>query len=220
MCVGGYPQQERSQYMLAERNDMSFPNHLPVSTPADDILGPVQGNWTYQDYVKLPDDGRRYEVVEGVLFMNPSPSNEHQNAVGEIFAYLRDSIRIQGMGKVILSPFDVELAADVVVQPDILVVLNENKQKITRSRVIGAPDLIVEVVSPGSAGYDRREKQNAYAHAGVPEYWLVDPIAQNVELLLLETEAYRSQGVFLGKAILPSRIVPQLSVHVERFFQS
>jgi Uma2 family endonuclease len=218
MCFGGIPIRKISN-MLAEKNVMTFPNHLPTTAPVDKIPGPDQGHWTYQDYANLPDDGKRYEVVDGVLFMTPSPGNEHQNAVGEIFAYLRESIRLQGLGKVILSPFDVELSPNQVVQPDIIVVLNENKQKITHSRIVGAPDLVVEVVSPGSVGYDRREKQNIYAQAGVPEYWLVDPISQNVELLLLETEAYRSQGIFQGQAILPSRIVPQLSVPIERFFQ-
>jgi len=197
---------------------MIFPDHLPIVAPADNIPGPGQGHWTYKDYAALPDDGNRYEVVDGVLFMVPSPGSEHQNAVGEIFVHLREYIKLRGLGKVFLAPLDVELAPDVVVQPDVIVILNDQRKKITHNRIMGAPDLVVEVVLPGSVGYDRREKQDMYARAGVPEYWIVDPLAQNVELLFLETESYRSQGIFQGNSVLPSRVVPQFAVPVESFF--
>jgi Uma2 family endonuclease len=198
---------------------MTFPNHLPVIAPADNVPGPSQGHWTYQDYANLPDDGKRYEVVDGVLYMVPSPGSEHQNAVIEFSGYLREYVKLRGLGKVYCAPFDVELAPGTIVQPDVLVILNGQLNKITPGRVVGAPDLVVEIVSPGSVGYDRREKQDLYARAGIPEYWIVDPFIQNVELLFLETEIYRSQGIFQGNSVLPSRIVPQLAVPVESFFQ-
>src|SRR6266702_5028111 len=205
--------------MLAMRKDsMTFPNRLPIVAPADSVPGPGQGNWTYKEYANLSDDGNHYEVVDGVLFMTSFPGSEHQNAVGEIFAYLREYIKLRGLGKVFLAPLDVELAQNVVVQPDIIVILNDQRKKITHSRIIGSPDLLVEVVSPGSVGYDRREKQNSYARAGVTEYWIVDPLAQNIELLILEVETYRSEGVFQGKSTLPSRVVHEFAVPVENFF--
>ena len=197
---------------------MTLPDHLPIITPADNVPGPEQGHWTYQDYANLPEDGNRYEVVDGVLYMVPSPGREHQKASGEIFVHLHRCIQLSGLGEVFYAPFDVELAPNTVVQPDVFVILNDQLNKITDSRVIGAPDLVVEIVSPGSMGYDRREKQDSYARAGVPEYWIVDPLAQNVELLFLDAEAYRSQGIFQGKSVLPSRIVPQLATPVESFF--
>lgn len=193
-------------------------NKEPMVTPADWIREPKQGRWTYKEYAALPNDGIRYEIVNGVLFMTPSPSGQHQDAVLEIAAYLRDYIKQANAGKVRIAPCDVELASNVVVQPDVFIVLNEHLDRIEESRVIGAPDLVVEVISPGTATYDRNNKYHAYARAGVPEYWLVDPTSRTVEALVLDGLQYRSLGVFRGTALLPSEILPGFEVQVELFF--
>lgn len=185
---------------------------------ADMITGPEQGNWTYVDYAAIPDDGKRYQIVDGVLFMSPSPTRWHQQTAGRIFRYLADYSEEQKMGEVYIAPFDVELAPKTVVQPDVLVVLTAHLERITDSRVIGAPDLVVEVASPGTTRFDRRQKQNAYARAGVPEYWIADPTTQTLELLVLEDGTYRSLGIFEGQQLLPSTVVPGFSVAVEKFF--
>jgi Uma2 family endonuclease len=187
-------------------------------TPADHMPGAKQGQWTYKDYAAFPDDGQRYEIIDGVLYMAPSPTEWHQSAVGEFFSYLRTYVKLAGLGRVYVAPFDVELAYNVVVQPDVLVVLNENLGKIIPSRVIGAPDLVVEVASPGTATHDRRKKQDAYARAGVPEYWIADSAARTIEVFTLEAAAYRSLGVFEGPAILPSLVIPVFPVQVKQFF--
>lgn len=186
--------------------------------PADHIPGPPQGLWTYNDYAALPGDGHRYEIVDGVLYMAPAPNREHQNAALEIATYLRTHIKLTGLGQVYIAPFDVQLDVRTVVQPDVIVVLIPHIERVTESRIIGAPDLIVEVSSPGTVGHDRTKKQNAYARAGVPEYWIADPWSRTVEVLALEAGSYRSLGVFEGQAVLPSRIVPDFLVHVEQFF--
>ncbi len=189
-------------------------------TAADRVPGPGQGRWTYKDYADLPDDGRRYEIVDGVLYTTPSPNEWHQTVVGRIFRYLSAHIEDGGLGRVYIAPLDVELAPDTVVQPDVLVILNASREKITKSRIIGAPDLVVEVASPGTVAHDRREKQDAYARAGVPEYWVAIPEAYTIEVLVQEAGEYRSLGVFEGQALLPSRAVPGFLVHVEEFFAS
>ena len=186
--------------------------------PADHIPGPEQGRWTYSDYAALPDDGQRYEIVDGVLFMAPAPNEWHQTAAGRFFRYLATAIEDAKLGRVYIAPFDVELNYRTVVQPDVLVVLNTHLERITFSRIIGAPDLVVEISSPGTVGHDRTDKQQAYATAGVPEYWIADPASRTVEVLALEQGPYRSLGVFAGKATLPNRIVPDFPVHVEQFF--
>ena len=191
---------------------------VPMVTPANTIPGPEQGRWTYNDYAILPDDGRRYEIVDGVLYMAPSPNRWHQNASGWLFHYLLTHVKLAGLGEVYHAPFDVELAPKVVVQPDVLVVLNANLDRITASRIIGAPDLVVEVASPGTATYDRDTKKHAYARAGVPEYWIVDTASRTVEVLVLEAGEYRSCGVFEGQGLLPSKMVPGFPVRVEQFF--
>ena len=192
---------------------------VTVTLPADDLIGPPQGSWTYPDYAAVADDGHRYELVDGVIYMAPVPTTGHQSASNWFLFYLMTHIQIPGLGRVFAAPTDVELGPGDVVQPDVLVVLNGSSAAITASRVIGAPDLIVEIASPSTSGYDRREKQDTYARAHVSEYWIVDPVGQSIEVLLLRGAAYRSQGVFLRKATLPSRVVPNLPVQVEQFFQ-
>jgi Uma2 family endonuclease len=191
---------------------------LPVVTAAAPLVGPPQGRWTYADYAALPDDGNRYEIIAGVLYMTPAPGTGHQSVSARLVTFLVTHVEFAGLGRVFAAPVDVELAPDTVVQPDIVVVLSANLHRITPSRIIGAPDLVVEILSPGTAGYDRREKQDAYARSGVGEYWIVDPGAQTVELLTLDQGGYRSHGVFRGQARLPSSAVT-LPVPVERFFQ-
>ncbi len=194
------------------------PGSLPVTTPADTIQGPEQGQWTYEDYAAIPDDGKRYEVVNGVLFMSPAPNKWHQKTVGRIFRYLAAHIEDTGLGEVYIAPFDVELASHTVVQPDVLVLLKPNLEKATDSHVIGAPDLVVEVASPGTAIYDRRAKFDAYIQAGVPEYWIVEPASHSVEVLTIENGTYFSRGIFEGKTALSSKVVPDFPIHVEQFF--
>jgi len=191
---------------------------LPVVTVAAPLVGPPQGRWTYADYAALPDDGNRYEIIAGVLYMTPAPGTGHQSISARVVTFLVTHVEFAGLGRVFAAPVDVELAPDTVVQPDIVVILSANLHRITPSRIIGAPDLVVEILSPGTAGYDRREKQDAYARSGVGEYWIVDPGAQTVELLTLDQGGYRSHGVFRGQARLPSSAVT-LPVPVERFFQ-
>ena len=197
---------------------MTSSGKVPMVMPADQMPGPKQGHWTYKDYAALPDDGHRYEIVDGVLYMAPSPNRSHQNTAFEIASYLRTHVKLTGLGQVYIAPFDVELNSQTVVQPDVIVVLNHDLNRITESRIVGAPDLVVEVSSPGTVGYDREKKQQNYARAGVPEYWIADPWSRTVEVLSLVAGGYRPLGVFEGKAVLPSQVVPDFLVHVEQFF--
>ena len=197
---------------------MTTTDNPSVATPADWVNPSKQGKWTYEDYLSLPDNGNHYEIVNGVLYMAPSPTGEHQDAVGRIYHYLLMNVEFAALGKVRFAPFDVRLSSTTVVQPDVLIVLNAHKDRIQRRYIQGAPDLVVEIASPSTASLDRREKQDAYARAGVPEYWLVDADAHTVELLTLEGSVYRSLGVFEGEDTLPSKIVPVLPVQVQLFF--
>lgn len=190
-----------------------------ILTLADEVPGPKQGHWTYRDYAAL-DDEQHYEIVNGVLLMTPAPSWSHQEVVLEIASYLRTYVRTPGLGGVFTGPIDVELSPKDVFQPDVVVLLKENREKLRERHIVGAPDLVVEVASPGTAPYDRLTKYDAYARAGVPEYWIVRPDAQTVEVLVLDRVTYRSLGIFGGQVTLPSRVVPELPVHVEQFFVS
>ncbi len=193
-------------------------NRFAVVTPANHVPGPKQGQWTYSHYAALPDDGQHYEIVHGVLFMTPAPNPAHQQVAGEIFSYLRNHVKQFNLGRVFMASIDVEITSGDVFQPDVLLLLEAHLDRVKTSRIIGTPDLVVEVASPGTATHDRREKYDAYANAGVPEYWIADPIAHTVEVFLLESGKYYSQGVFRGKAILPSKVLPAFDVCVELFF--
>jgi Uma2 family endonuclease len=190
-----------------------------VVRPADWVPGPKQGHWTYQHYAAL-DDEQRYEIIDGVLYaMPPSPNIFHQGIVVWFSYYLQSHVRIAGTGRVYVASLDVELAPGTVLQPDAIVVLNANLAKITPSHIVGASDLVVEVLSRSTAVHDRRRKREAYAQAGVSEYWIADPRARSIEVLILEGGVYRSQGIFRGQETLRSIIVPTIAdVRVEQFF--
>lgn len=197
---------------------MTTIERLSVVTPADWVSGPLQGSWTYDDYVALPDDGNRYEIVNGVLVMAPAPSPLHQDIVLEIVSYLRIHVKLAGLGRVFPSPIDVELGPKDVFQPDIVVVLNEHLERVQEKKIVGAPDLVVEVASQSTAAYDRLTKYEVYARAGIAEYWIVKPASRAVEVLVLEDGEYCSRGVFRGQEMLPSQVIPYLPVHVDQFF--
>ncbi len=200
--------------------------HHTAAAPADvsGFSGPLQGKWTTTDYAALPanpdlERQQAYEVINGVLYATPLPSAWQQKIVGMLYYHLTAFIRMNNRGKVFVAPYSVELGADVVVQPDVLVVLNDNMGCIvTPNRVIGAPDLTIEVSIPSTTGYDRREKQDAYARAGVREYWVVDAAARTIEVMLLRSGLYRSARICEGKGLIPSRVVQGLPVIAEQFF--
>lgn len=202
--------------MEVMRNDHDL-DELDTVTPADWILGPRQGDWTYETYYAMTEESVLYEVVRGVLVKKPMPDLAHQEAVGAICYELCMLIKRKQLG-VALLPVDVVLSPQDVFQPDMLVVLNEHRERIQERCILGAPDLVVEVILPGSKLYDRVNKHMAYEQAGIPEYWLVDPRKQSIELFALESGKYHSLGTFSGEQMLPSRIVPQMTIPVASFF--
>ncbi|NWJ94346.1 MAG: Uma2 family endonuclease [Chloroflexi bacterium] len=191
---------------------------VSVVVVARGVVGPPQGQWTYADYAAIPEDGKRYEIIQGVLYMSPSPNFRHQRSITRFIHYLFVQVEQAGFGQVLPAPFDVELGPGNVVQPDIVVVLKANEERLEPGKLVGAPDLVVEIALPSTSGYDRREKQDAYARAGVPEYWIADPAAQTIEVLVLEQGVYSSSGVFQNQALLPSQVIPDLAVKVAQFF--
>ena len=188
-------------------------------TPADNVPGAKQGEWTYSHYAALPNHGQRYEIIAGVLYMAPpSPTGWHQMAVGLLYYHLMTHVKFGGLGEVYVAPFDVELTPTTVVQPDVLVLLHEHREKWTPSRIVGAPDLVVEVISPRTAGYDRGEKYHAYARSGVKEYWIVDPGEKTIEVFFLEADTYYAEGIFRGEERLRSQVIPNFPVQVQQLF--
>src|SRR5574340_1301141 len=131
---------------LVERQVTMIPTEEPpVVTPADWVPGPQQGFWTYDDYAALPDDGRKYEIVNGVLVIGPAPSPDHQSIAVRLTHYLFVHVELARLGRVFVAPIDVELEPKNVFQPDVIVLLNAHVDRVKSKRIVGAPDLVVEV---------------------------------------------------------------------------
>ena len=163
--------------------------------------------YTYEHYALFPSDGKRHEIVDGEHFVNPAPSTKHQYAVQQLFRQLDAQIRATNRGIVFFSPIDVRVSQYTVVQPDLVVVLDDRKKIVTESKIDGAPNMLVEVVSPGTSSYDRTTKKLAYQRAGTPEYWIVDPIERSIEQLTLQEGHYQVQqhdGKEIALTILPN----------------
>lgn len=167
---------------------------------------------TYQDYLRMPDDRTRKEILGGDLYVTPAPTPAHQRVVAELVAILRTHAKRHGAGEVFVSPLDVVLSQTDVVQPDIVFVAEANKPIIGEAAVQGPPDLIIEVLSPSTVKLDRGRKMDLYARSGVVEYWIVDPDNRSVEVYRLEGGAYRLELRAHEGAIVRSTLFPGLEV--------
>jgi Uma2 family endonuclease len=157
---------------------------------------PPQGQWTYADFLNLPSDGWRYEIIRGELYMSPPPKERHQYSSTRLVVAFDNFVKPRKLGRVYAAPIGVtigELATPV--QPDIIFVARERLKKVvTEDGINGAPDLIVEILSPSNWADDRRTKFRLYEQAGVREYWIVDPRACTVEVFVLRGKTYDLLG--------------------------
>ena len=151
---------------------------------------------TYEDYVLLPEDGKIHEIIDGEHCMTPAPDTYHQTLSRRIQYQLYEQIEERGLGFVFDAPTDVQLSEIDIVQPDLLVILANRKSMIAPKKIIGPPDLIVEILSESTGSKDRRLKRDLYQKARVPEYWLVDPESQQVEVYRLRGGLYESAGSY------------------------
>src|SRR5918997_2753133 len=156
------------------------------------------GTWTYEDLFSLPDDGRRYEIIEGELYEKPSPSWAHAAVIASLITMLIPLVTRLG-GRWFTAPVDVFFQGANPVQPDILVLLPDWPGSLTQRGIEGAPDLLVEVLSPSNRGHDLLTKRALYARAGVREYWIVDPTNCTVEILTLDRDAFHTVQVAVGE---------------------
>ena len=138
---------------------------------------------TYDDFLSFPDDGRRHELIDGEHFVTPSPVTVHQRLVRRLLVALDACLNSSGAGEVFHAPFDVVLSKHDVVEPDLLVILDDQTEILTEKHVRGAPAIVIEILSPGTRRRDETLKRRLYERAGVREYWMVDPKASTVVVL-------------------------------------
>lgn len=172
---------------------------------------------TYDDLEHMPDDGNRYELIGGELIVSPAPIRNHQKLSHRLQLLLGNHVAKHDLGDVYAAPVDVRLSRHNRVQPDLLFIRNDRRDIYgPTGPVEGAPDLVVEIISPSSRVMDRIRKAALYADAGVPEYWLVDPMERKVEMLVLEGGHYQAIGGDDGG--LTSTVITGLVVVPETLF--
>ena len=137
--------------------------------------------FTINDYMSTPN-GKRYQLLDGELIVAPSPTTRHQTILLRLSRAMHDGVNSSQLGRVWVAPLDVILSDHDVVQPDLLFVSNGRANIVTEANVQGAPDLVVEILSPATAQHDREYKRTLYSRHGVREYWLVDPEEDTVEV--------------------------------------
>lgn len=167
---------------------------------------------TYDEYVGLPNDGKRYEILDGELAVTPAPTTQHQRISRDLQFILHAHARANGLGEVYDAPVDVILAPTTVAQPDLVFVSTECAGIVTQRAIEGPPDLLVEILSPWSLQQDRVTKARLYARFRVPHYWVVDPVARTLEEYRLAGRGYRRAARHQGAATIRTALFPRLDI--------
>ncbi len=175
--------------------------------------------FTYDDYLLLPED-KRYEIVDGDLYLVPAPRTYHQIVCAQIESKLRQFVEKKKLGVVLDAPCDVYFSRYDIVQPDILFVAYDRRGMIKEKYVQGPPDLVIEVLSPSEPERDREIKRKLYAHAGVLEYWIVDPEAKSVEILSRRRGTLTKVRTFVGKEALTSPLLKGFKLSLPAAFKN
>ncbi|MFN3976216.1 MAG: Uma2 family endonuclease [Aquificaceae bacterium] len=170
--------------------------------------------FTYEDYLRLEED-KRYEVLEGELLEMPASTTFHQKIVGNLYHLFRSYQKEKGAGDFYLSPVDVVLSEDVVVQPDIVFISKERLDIVKEKGIFGAPDLVVEVVSPSTFKRDTEDKRRIYAKHGIKEYWLVFPEEKGIEVLELKDGVYEVFSYAFEKGRVCSKVLEGFCLNLE-----
>ena len=185
---------------------------------------PREERYTYADYLEW-DEKERVELIDGAPLMMAPPSRKHQEISGEIYRQLANFLRGKGC-RVYAAPFGVRLFeraedgpedVDTVVEPDITVVCD--RDKLDDQGCKGAPDLIVEILSPSTQRRDRLTKLNLYQRAGVREYWIVNPEDKTVQVMLLEEGVYRVADVRTAQDIIKVNSLEGCYLELEKVFR-
>jgi len=189
----------------------------PKITLMSEPPAPPRPKLTVEEFNALPlpeEEGVWYELLDGELVVvRGAPRLVHQEISGNLQALLRAAVHDTGRGTVFHPPTGVVLGDDAVALPDLIVVLKERYEILKDDGIYGAPDLLVEILSPGRARFDYHTKREVYERHGVREYWIVDPDARSVvQLALGEDRRYRTAGVHEGDASFRCAILPDLEI--------
>lgn len=191
---------------------------LKVNLEEERIVLPT-GHFTYDDYLKLPNDGKRYEVIEGILYVANAPNSEHQCVVSELTRQIGNFVMDRELGRVIPAPFEVHLSEiSRPLQPDVLFIRKERIPVDRFQFFKGSPDLVIEVTSPSTVRVDKIIKFTAYEQHGVSEYWIVNPHTRTVEVYTLSNQEYALLGEFTGNEVIESAVLEGIGITASNLF--
>lgn len=175
--------------------------------------------YTYNDYINLePYEVRRYELIDGEIYLVPSPTPKHQQVVLNLASILREFVLSRDLGLVGVAPLDVVLSDEDVLQPDVIFIAKERLGIVGERNIQGAPDLVIEVLSPSTAERDRTIKRARYARFGVREYWMVEPISKTIEVLKASQEGFETVRVYPEGTAVESPVLSELQLDVNSVF--
>ena len=174
--------------------------------------------YTVDDYLARPDEYPRYELLEGELIEMVSPTSRHQRISRQLFTALNTHCAAHDLGEVFYAPLDVILSRTVVVQPDLLFISKARRAELISERITGAPDLVVEILSPATSARDFNQKRKLYARHGVKEYWIVDPDDGTIEVQRLQGTVFSTLALFEKGQTLTSPMFEGLGMDVGQVF--
>ncbi len=172
---------------------------------------------TYEEYRTTPED-KRYELLDGELIMAAAPNEAHQRVQAELGFRLMTFVKAKSLGRIYFAPTDVALSGIDVAQPDLLFVSSERRHIITPANIQGAPDLVVEILSPATAERDKGYKRALYAQHGVKEYWLVGTEPGTITVLILGDSGFEVVDTYGEGDTLTSPTLEGFSVQVDEIF--
>lgn len=181
------------------------------------IIATEKKKYTYEDYLKTPED-KRYELINGELIMTPSPVPNHQRISGKLEFILRKFITENNLGEVFDAPCDVYLDNENVVQSDIVFIFKERLNIIGKKNIQGAPDLVIEIISENSVYRDMVQKKRLYARFNVKEYWIVIPEEEEIEVYILKDNTYQLYQTYDKADTLESPALKGLTVVLKEIF--
>lgn len=171
---------------------------------------------TLEDLDEIPEDGNRYEILQGELIVSPSPADRHQLILGRLHIWLAAAATSSRFGHVRLGPRDIRLSVNDIVEPDLFAYRSSQRGQSTERVFEGPPAFVVEIMSPSSRKYDQVRKASLYMRSGVDEYWVVDPSANRVMVHLATRAGTNPEIVFEGS--LASAVIPGFTVDLAELF--
>ena len=181
------------------------------------IAIPKNKKYTYEDYAKLPE-GAPYQLIGGELIMTPAPTPYHQYISGNIYSILKEFVEKNNLGQLYYSPIDVYFEETETYQPDIIFISKERLDIIKETKIEGAPDLVIEILSPATAYYDLRKKFKIYEKHGVKEYWIVDPEEKSIEIYQNQEGKFKLIQMAKEKDTVNSSLFKDFELNLEKIF--